>query len=482
MSQTVLLTHAVLAAGAPYADQVSEGSYLQDIFYTIATAGLLLIVGGIGLIDAGLVRRKNLLDTWIQKLISALIGAGSMTIVGFGIWEWQYYQALGVPGSLQAALSDWSLFGASFLHNSQDLDPTNYPEQDVYQIFVAFFMAYTAVAGALLHSAGLERVKASAIYIISAVAGGLVIPVCLYLTWGSVSPLTKLGVHDYIGVYSLYVVVGVWALIIAWRAKPRLGAFALDARTIGPVPHNASVSALGVVLIMFGGIFAFLGCGYIVPGQGYFGISGTQSGFGLVVINIFMAYVGGGLGGAVIAYLTKSPAMALLGVVAGCVGAGTSLDTGLPWQIFIVAFLAPFAVWGVSRLIHRIGVDEKKVVPLALGGGIYGALAGGIVGWGHSTGGFFGLKGEWALGVASINIGWQILGLLVVIVIAAVTGLVVVLGIEFTIGLRVTEKQELAGLDATYWNSSTSPYDDATPEPMHWSPSESTSRLSTPAT
>nr|WP_254455200.1 hypothetical protein [Paenarthrobacter ureafaciens] len=116
-----------------------------------------------------------------------------------------------------------------------------------------------------------------------------------------------------------------------------------------------------------------------------------------------------------------------------------------------------------------------------LGGGIYGALAGGIVGWGHSTGGYFGLEGEWALGEASINIGWQALGLLVVIVIAAVTGLIVVLGIEFTIGLRVTEKQELAGLDETYWDSPTSPYDDATPEAIHGSPSESNNRLPAPA-
>ncbi|MDT7710797.1 MAG: hypothetical protein QOG20_6404 [Pseudonocardiales bacterium] len=443
-----------------FPDQVSEASYLQDVFYALATVCLLFVVGAVGLIDAGLVRRKNMLDTWVQKLVCALLAGGALAIIGYAIWEIQFYQALGIPSPITQAISDWWLFGPNVTTFSQDLDPAVSPEADVFQIFLAFFMAYGAVAGALLHSAGLERVKAVPMYVISAVAGGIVVPVALYLTWGSTSPLTNRGVHDYIGTYSLYIVVGVWALILAWRAGPRLGSFTSHPGTSGPVPHNLGWSAFGVAVLMFAAPFAFLGCGYIVPGSVYFGISLTTSGFGIVVINIFMSYVGGGLGGAIIAYRSRNPIMALIGVAAGYIGSGTSLDVGKPWEILIVSFIASFVVWGTYRVLVRLGIDDKKIVPLALGGGIYSALAGGVVGWGDKTGGYFGLTGEYAPQHATINLGWQAVGVVATVVVAGVTGLLVIVALEKTIGLRVSTVDEVRGLDDAYWGAPPPPYVD----------------------
>ncbi|MHB8693922.1 MAG: ammonium transporter family protein [Solirubrobacteraceae bacterium] len=443
-----------------FANQVTGNSYVEDIFYALATVCLLFVVAAVGLIDAGLVRRKSLLDTWVQKIICALIAGFGMAVVGYAIWQAQYYQAFGIPTPIGQAISDWWLFGPAVTHFSQNLDPKLFPTADVFQIFLVFFVAYAMVGGALLHSAGLERVKAVPMYVICAVAGAIVIPIALYYTWGSTSPLTNRGVHDYIGTYSLYVVVGVWALLIAWRAGPRLGAFKSDPRTIGPVPHNLSWSAIGIGILMFAAPFAFLGCGYIVPGSGYYGISLTTSGFGIALINIFMAYIGGGLGGALISYRTKNPIMALIGVAAGYIGAGASLDIGKPWQILIVSFIAAFVVYGVYLLLYRLKIDDKKIVPLALGGGVYSAIAAGIVGAGDKTGGYFGLTGKYAPQHASISLGWQLIGLLVTVGIALVSGLAVILGLEKTIGLRVTEDQEVAGLDDTYWKAPPSPYED----------------------
>jgi Amt family ammonium transporter len=451
---------SLIAPTEIFKDQVSSDMFMLAIFYGVATVCLLFVVGAVGLIDAGLVRRKNLLDTWIQKLACALIAGGALTFIGYGIWEIQYYQALGIPSPVSQAIKDWWLFGSNVTTFSHRLDPKISPEADVYQVFMAFFVAYAMVAGALLHSAGLERVKAKPMYIICAVAGGLIVPINLYLTWGSVSPLTNRGVHDYIGIYSLYITVGVWALIIAWRAKPRLGAFTADARTMGPVPHNLGLSAVGVMILMFAAPFAFLGCGYIIPGTGYFGISLTESGFGIVVLNVFMSYVGGGLGGAIIAYRTRNPIMGLIGVAAGYIGAGACLDIGKPWQVLIVSFIAPFVVWSTYLVLSRRGIDDKKIVPLALGGGLYGALVAGIVGWGDKTGGFFGLTGTYAPQHATINLGWQAIGVVVIVAISAVSGLVVIVGLEKTIGLRVSEDDEIRGLDAAYWGAPPPPYAD----------------------
>lgn len=444
---------AVAQSGPPFTAQVSGTSFMEDTFYALATVSLFLVIAALGLIDGGLVRRKNLLDTWVQKLICASVAGLALTLIGFAIWEVQYYQALAVPDPVIQAIKDWWLGGNDMTALSQNLNPAVSPQADVFQIFVVFFVAFAAVGGALLHSAGLERVKAAPMYVISAIAGGLIIPIALYLTWGSTSPLTNAGVHDYVGTYSLYIVVGVWALIIAWRAGPRLGAFRPHPRTAGPVPHDWGTTAFGVALLLVCEPFLSLGCGYLVPGSGYFGISLTTSGFGIVMVNTFVAFMGGGLSGAFLAYRTRNPVMALLGPVAGIVGAGTSLDVGLPWQLLIVGLIAPFVVYGVYLLLARIGIDDKKIVPLALGGGIYSALAGGIVGWGHKTGGYFGLKGTYAPQHATINLGWQLIGVVVIVAIAAVSGLIVILALEKTIGLRVSEDAEVAGLDAAYWDA-----------------------------
>ncbi len=443
-----------------FSSQVSADSFTQDIFYAMATVCLLFVVAAVGLIDAGLVRRKNLLDTWVQKLVCAMLAGVGMVAIGYAFWEAQYYQAFGTPNAVGQALHDWSIFGPAQTHFSQNLDPKLFPTADVYQIFVVFFVAYAMVGAALLHSAGLERVKALPMYIMSLVLGTIVIPVALFYTWGSTSPLTNRGVHDYIGSYSLYVVVGVWALILAWRAGPRLGAFDRDARTIGPVPHNLSWSAIGIGVLLFAAPFAFLGCGYFVPGSGYYGISLTSSGFGIALVNIFVSYLGGGIAGALISYRTKNPIMALIGVAAGYIGSGASLDIAQPWEIFIIAFVGAFAVYGVYQLLYKLRIDDKKIVPLALGGGTYSVIVAGIVGAGKHTGGYFGLTGKYAPQHASISIGWQLIGLAVTVAIALISGLVVIVGLEKTIGLRVSEKAEIDGLDEHYWGSPPPPYAD----------------------
>jgi ammonia channel protein AmtB len=383
-----------------------------------------------------------------------------MVVIGYAVWEIQYYQAFGIPGPIGQALHDWWLGGPALLHFSQNLDPKAFPTADAYQVFDVFFVAYAMVGGTLLHSAGLERVKALPMYIISFIAGAIVIPIALYYTWGSTSPLTARGAHDYIGTYSLYVVVGVWALLIAWRSGPRLGAFVNHPRTIGPIPHNLSWSATGVAILLFAAPFAFLGCGYIVPGSGYYGISLTSSGFGLALINIFMSYIGGGIGGALISYRTKNPIMALIGVAAGYIGCGASLDIAQPWEILLIAVGASFVVYWMYLLLYRLRIDDKKIVPLALGGGVYSAIMAGIVGAGDKTGGFFGLKGLYAPQHASISVGWQLIALAVTLGIAVVSGLIVIVGLEKTIGLRVKEDEEVGGLDQTYWQAPPSPYYD----------------------
>ncbi|UGS37205.1 hypothetical protein [Capillimicrobium parvum] len=429
---------------AVFKDQTTIDVFAQDIFYGVAVAALFLAAVAIAFVDAGGVRRKNLVDTWVQKLLAMLIAGGAMMLIGYGIWEWQFNQAFGVPDPLGEALKGWWLGGDNYRALAQNIDPKLVPGADVLQIFGAFFFTWAAVFGALIHSAGLERVKASATYILAAVGGGIVMPFVAYLTWGSAGPLTNAGLHDFLGVYTLYILVGVWTLIMAWRAGPRRGS---------PVPHNLSWTAAGVGIFLFALPLAIVGCGYFIPGSGYFGISMADSSIGIVVTNVFVSYFAGALGGAILAYRTRNVAMALLGPVAGYISCASSFDVFHPWETFIVAFFGPLAVYLGILFMRRIRVDEGKVVALTLFGGVYGVIVSGFVAWHTKVGGYFGItEGKYAFQNSEVTPWMQLLGVVIVLAIAAITGLVLVFLIEKSIGLRVKAPQEDAGLDVAYWD------------------------------
>lgn len=435
-----------------FKDQASNGIFIADVFYVLATISLFLVVVAFGLIDSGLVRRKNLLDTWVQKLTAAMLAGGAFLIVGYGIWQWQFNSAFGIKNPLSQAIKDWWIGGHNMTTLAQDIDPKIVPEADVQQIFVAFFFAYAAALGALIHSAGLERVKAVPLYILSVVAGGIVMPVLAYLTWGSVSPLTNAGVHDYIGSFSFYIFVGTWALLIAWRAGPRLGVVTPHPTAGAPLPHNMGRTAFGVGLLLFAIPLLVLGCGYFVEGAGYYGIALTKSGIGIVTINVFASFFGGALVGSIIAYKTRNAIMALLGPLAGYVAGAAGFDVYKPWQMILVAMGGALFVYGGYKLMAKLRIDEQKVVPLALFGGVYGAIMVGFVKWHTPTGGYFGLTGKYAPGNSQITPGWQLIGVVVVIGVALISGLVLLLLMEKTVGLRVREPEEVEGLDSTYWD------------------------------
>lgn len=103
-------------------------------------------------------------------------------------------------------------------------------EADVQQIFVVFFMTFSMATMALIHSAVVERIKAAPLLTLAVIVGVITSPLAGYLAWGPVSPLTNRGVHDYDGLYPLYIFAGATSLdspgrsdhgaASAWVASP----------------------------------------------------------------------------------------------------------------------------------------------------------------------------------------------------------------------------------------------------------------------
>lgn len=451
---------STLLAQAPFPDQVTTDLFAVNVLYVVAASAVLLIIAGLAMIESGLVAHRNFQDVVLQKLGAAFIGGLAFAIVGYGIWNWQFYTALGVPDAFSTAIKDWWIGGSAVNEFAHRLDPEVVPHADALQIFLAFNIAFGALVCALIHSVGLERMKPSATYIISALVGGIVFPFTLYLTWGSASPLTTEGTHDYVGVYAAYLFVAIFGLFLAWRLGPRLGAFRTDPRTHGPVPNNLSLTALGVLLLLFAIPLLVLGCGYFTPGEGYNGISMSESALGTVFNNVFVALCAGAITGMLIAYREKNSLFFMLGPIAGYVSGAAAFDVLMPWEMLLIALPAPLFMYAVYKLLVRWGIDERRIIPLGLGPGLYGVLMVGIVKWGTPTGGYFGIEdGKYAFLGAEINLWWQLIGVGVIAAIALVSAVVIVLGVEKTVGLRVSEEEEIAGLDVTYWPT-TPPEDD----------------------
>lgn len=431
--------------------QVTSGIYLDDVLYVVAAMAVILAVVGLGFIDGGLARRKNVLDTWVQKLGAGIVGMLAFSFVGYAIWDWQFNQAFGVPSAFWTSITQWWLGGLAQTHVAQQLNPSVLPGADESQVFLVFFLTFAFFIGALIQSAGLERMKPWAIYVL--VFFIILVPWSFetYLFWGSTSPLTNAGVHDYVGIFNGYLFIGTVSIVLNAVLGPRLGTFTPSPDGKAPAPHDWGQTFIGVLLLLFAIPFIVLGSGYLVPGSGYFGISMTTSGFGLVFINVFMAYIGGGLAGMFLMYRTRNPLWILFGPLSGYISCSASFDISKPWIMLLVSIGGPFAAFATYTVLRRLKIDDPKVGPLTFGPAVYGAIMAGIVGWGTKTGGYFGLKGAYGFQHASINVGWQLVGVVVTIGIAGVSTALVTLLLKKRNALRISRSEEITGLDQTLW-------------------------------
>jgi ammonia channel protein AmtB len=436
-----------------FKEQVTVDFMLFAFVYTAGVCAIILIVLGLGLVDTGLVRRQNVVNTWVQKITASFIAGAGLMLGGYGFWMWQFNSAFGVPDPLRTALGDW-WFGGQFATNpAATIDPAKLAEADVMQVFVPFFATFAMATMALIHSGVVERMRSRPLYVMSFVVGAVLSPLAGYLCWGSLSPLTNRGVHDYDGVFPLYIFAGTFALILAWRLKPRLGAFTPHPSGARPMAHAPGAVAIGVFIILFAKPFVTVGSGYMIPGLGYFGISMTTSGIGLVMINWLCGVSAGAITGAILAYRLKNATYAFLGPVCGLVICGALFDVGTPWKCFVLGALGPVVCYGTAVLLRRLGIDEPKVVPLALGPGIVGAIATGFLAWGTKTGGYPGLEGEYAFQHAEITPWWQLVGVVTIVLLAGIPALLMALFFErFGGGLRISPEVEIAGQDPALWD------------------------------
>ena len=423
---TALLATLGIAA-AQDAEAVADLILAVDtIWYVIAGVLVFFMQAGFGLLEAGFVRVKNTSNILMKNVLDASLGGVVWWAVGFGF----------AFGTSQGGF----IGGHSFFPALGGLTETD----GVSEAAVFFFQwAFAATAATIVSGALAERTKFSAYLFYTVFITGLIYPVVINWGWGG-GWLGEMGFMDYAG-STLVHSVGAWAgLAGAFLLGPRIGKYASDGTPTAIPGHNMSMAALGMFILWFGW-YGFN------PGSTLGLTGGLATEAAWIAINTTLSAGAGAvvaMGVAKLRYGKADLGLTLNGALAGLVSITAGCGFVEPWAAIIIGSIGGVLVVFSVAFFDRIRIDDP-VGAISVHGtcGVWGTLAVGLFAtagaadaWGAPSHGLFMGGNIEALGV-------QIVGVLAVLGWTLATAGILFFVIKNTIGLRVSEAEELAGLD-----------------------------------
>ena len=365
---------------------------------------------GFTLVESGMTRSKNAVNIAMKNLLDIAVGSLTYWFVGYSLMYGD-------------TTNGWFFWSGIMQGEGADL----------------FFQTmFAATAATIVSGAIAGRTKYSTYVIFSIVMTAIIYPIAGGWQWQGSGWLTELGFIDFAGSSIVHAVGGFAALVAAYLVGPRIGKF-VDGKVM-PIPgHNQILATLGVFILWLGW-FGFNGGSQLAWGGDDAVAAST------VVLITNLAAAAGALGALITTWiwygkphLAQSLNGALAGLVSITAGCGNMTAGG--------AVLA--GLIGGIIVVFSIEIIEKK---LKIDDAIGAASVHGVVGfWGTIVIGLWGVDGDTGLGLFNGGGADQLIAQLTGGVAYAVWAVVlsfIVFGIlKKTVGLRVTEEEEVAGLD-----------------------------------
>jgi Amt family ammonium transporter len=365
---------------------------------------------GFTLVESGMTRSKNAVNIAMKNLLDIAVGSLTYWFVGYSL----------MYGDTS---NGWFFWSGIMQGEGADL----------------FFQTmFAATAATIVSGAIAGRTKYSTYVIFSIVMTAIIYPIAGGWQWQGSGWLTELGFIDFAGSSIVHAVGGFAALVAAYLVGPRIGKF-VDGKVM-PIPgHNQILATLGVFILWLGW-FGFNGGSQLAWGGDDAVAAST------VVLITNLAAAAGALGALVTTWiwygkphLAQSLNGALAGLVSITAGCGNMTASG--------AVLA--GLIGGVIVVFSIEFIEKK---LKIDDAIGAASVHGIVGfWGTIVIGLWGVDGDTKIGLFNGGVTDQLIaqltGGLAYAVWAVVLSFIVFGILKKTVGLRVTEEEEVAGLD-----------------------------------
>ncbi len=395
---------------------------LFAVWFLIGAALVFWMQAGFAMVEAGFTRAKNSGNILMKNLMDFCIGTIVFILIGFSLLLGEDLMGLiGKPG--------FDIF-------------TGYSDFD-WSNFV-FNLVFCATTATIVSGAMAERTKFLSYCIYSGIISALIYPIEAHWIWGG-GWLSQMGFHDFAGSCAIHMVGGISALIGAKILGPRIGKFEKDKSgkivKVNAFPgHNLPLGCLGVFILWLGW-YGFNGAAATSVEQlgSIFLTTTVAPAIATVVCMVFTW----------IKYGKPDVSMCLNASLAGLVGITAPCDVtdcfGAIAIGVVSGLLVVFGVWFLDYVLHID--DPVGAVAVHCLNGIWGTIAVGLFattsapGNDTYTGLFYGG------GISLLLI--QLLGMGAVIAWTAVTITIAFLIIKATVGLRVSEQEEIIGLDAT---------------------------------
>jgi Amt family ammonium transporter len=405
-------------AGAdPAAPKIDSG----DTAWVLMSAALVLLMTapGLALFYGGMVRQKNALGTLMQSFIV-------LALISVQWVLWGYSLAFGPDkGGFIGGLEWVGLHGVGAAPNP------DYAATIPHQAYMLFQMMFAVITPALITGAFAERKKFSTFIVFILAWATLVYDPLAHWVWGTGGWLHELGALDFAGGTVVHISSGISALAAALIIGRRRG------YGHQPMPpHNLPMTVMGASLLWFGWFGFNAGSALAANGLAAHAFTTTNT-----------ATAAAALGWMLTEWNSRGKPTVLgaaSGAVAGLVAITPAAGFVTPMAALFIGALAGFLCYTACNLKARLGYDDSlDVVGVHGVGGTWGALATGLfatklVNPAGGDGFFYGNPRQLWIQILAVVVTW-VLGFVMTTVILKV--------LDATMGLRVSEEDELAGLD-----------------------------------
>ena len=408
---------APAAAASPAPSKIDKG----DTAWMLTSCALVLMMTapGLALFYGGMVRQKNALATLMQSFII-------MAVISIQWVLWGYSLAFGPDqGGIIGGL-DWiGLRGVG-------VEPFDaYSKTIPHQVFMLFQMMFAIITPALITGAFAERKKFSAFLLFTVLWATLVYDPLAHWVWGDGGWLKKLGALDFAGGTVVHISSGVSALVCAVMIGKRRG-FGHQPMQ----PHNLPITVMGAALLWFGWFGFNAGSALEANGLAASAFVATNTGAAAAALGwMFTEWMSRG---------KPTVLGAASGAVAGLVAITPASGFVGPMSALIIGAVAGAVCYTACNLKTKFGYDDSlDVVGVHGVGGTWGALATGLfaskaVNDAGADGLFYGNPGQLWI---------QVVAVLATYALAAVVTAIILKVVDALVGLRVSEEDEVAGLD-----------------------------------
>ena len=399
------------------------------VWFLIGAALVFWMQAGFAMCEAGFTRAKNTGNIIMKNLMDFCIGTVVFILIGFGLFLGEDLAGMiGKPG--------FDIF-------------TNYAEFD-WSNFV-FNLVFCATTATIVSGSMAERTKFLSYCVYSAVISAIIYPIEAHWTWGG-GFLAQMGFHDFAGSNCIHMVGGISALVGAAILGPRIGKFERDASgkvtKVNAFPgHNLVAASLGVFILWLGW-YGFNGaaCTSVEQLGSVFVTTTIAPALATVTCMVFTW----------VKYGKPDVSMCLNASLAGLVAITAPCDVTDAFGAIVIGIVAGLLVcFGVWLLDYKLHVDDPVgAVSVHCLNGIWGTVAVGL----FATNSAPGYSIADAAGNEMVGLfyggGFKLLGIQFIGMFSTAAWTVITITITFFLikaimGLRVTEEEEILGLDAT---------------------------------